>query len=64
MNQNASNQSTMNQPAIRLYAVNQFDGTATAGRKGIAYDWQSLMATRGVAAIEAELCRLVLETSE
>ena len=43
---------------------NSFDGTATAGRKGLAYDWQSLMAAEGVAAIEAELAELVLETAE
>ena len=40
------------------------DGTATAGRKGLAYDWQSLMAAEGVAAIEAELAELVLESAE
>jgi hypothetical protein len=44
--------------------MNQFDATATAGRKGIVYDWQSLMAAEGVAAIEAELADLVLETAE
>lgn len=42
----------------------RFDATATAGRKGIAYDWQSLMAADGVAAIEAELAELVLEKAE
>jgi hypothetical protein len=44
--------------------MNQFDATATAGRKGLTYDWQSLMAAEGVAAIEAELAELVLETAE
>ena len=33
----------------------QFDGRENAGRKGVAYDWQSLVAADGVAAIEAEL---------
>ena len=33
------------------------DGRETAGRKGVAYDWQSLLAADGVAAIEAELTR-------
>ena len=42
----------------------RFDATATAGRKGIAYDWQSLMAADGVVAIEAELADLVLESAE
>jgi hypothetical protein len=44
--------------------MNQFDATATAGRKGIPYDWQSLMAAEGVSAIEAELAELVLEAAE
>jgi len=42
--------------------ANRFDGTATAGRKGIAYDWQSLMAASGVAAIETELSELVMHS--
>jgi hypothetical protein len=33
----------------------RFDATPTAGRKGIAYDWQSVLAADGLAAIEAEL---------
>ncbi len=44
--------------------MNQYDGTANAGRKGISYDWQSLVAADGVAAIEAELSELVLESAE
>ncbi|MEI7618092.1 MAG: hypothetical protein WCK14_05675 [Actinomycetota bacterium] len=44
--------------------MNNFDGTATAGRKGIPYDWQSLLATDVVAAFEAELAELVLESAE
>ncbi|CAB4882554.1 unannotated protein [freshwater metagenome] len=44
--------------------MNQFDGTATTGRKGIAYDWQSLLAAEGVAALEAQLAELVLESAE
>ena len=44
--------------------MNQHDGTATSGRKGIAYDWQSLVAADGVKAIEAELSELVLETAD
>lgn len=38
--------------------------TFNAGRKGLAYDWQSLVAADGVAAIEAELADLVLEHAE
>lgn len=42
----------------------RFDEMFNAGRKGIAYDWQSLVAASGVAALEAELADLVLEHSE
>jgi hypothetical protein len=35
--------------------MNEFDGTANAGRKGIAYDWQSLYAAAQAATIDAEL---------
>ncbi len=48
----------MNQFEITLFAV------PGSGRKGIAYDWQSLMAAEGVVAIETELAELVLETAE
>ena len=58
------NQYTTNQAATNQCAANLCDGSATAGRKGIAYDWQSLMAADGVAAIEAELAELVLESAE
>ena len=45
------------------YTSNQADST-NSGRKGISYDWQSLLATEGVAAIEAELSDLMLESAE
>jgi hypothetical protein len=48
---------------ITEHSVSSTDGTATGGRKGIAYDWQSLLAADGVAAIEAELADLVLESA-
>ncbi len=44
--------------------MNNFDGTSTAGRKGIAYDWQSLLAADGVATFEAQLAEMVLESAE
>jgi hypothetical protein len=44
--------------------MNQFDGTENAGRKGIAYDWQSLLADEGVTSIEETLAELVLESAE
>ena len=44
--------------------MNNFDGTATAGRKGISYDWQSLLANDVIASFEAQLADLVLESAE
>ncbi len=38
--------------------------TALSGRKGIAYDWQSLTAAQGVAEIERRLAGMVLEPAE
>lgn len=35
-----------------------YDGTTTAGRKGVAYDWQSLLATAEAATLDHELARL------
>jgi len=32
-----------------------FDGTINAGRKGIAYDWQSLYAAAQAAALERDV---------
>ncbi len=42
--------------------MEQFDGTVNAGRKGIAYDWQSLLAAAEAATIETELAELSLAT--
>ncbi len=35
--------------------MQQFDGTINAGRKGIAYDWQALLAADEVARLERPL---------
>lgn len=35
-----------------------FDGTQTAGRKGLSYDWQSLLAEAEIARLEATLAAL------
>jgi hypothetical protein len=35
--------------------MEQFDGTVNAGRKGMAYDWQSLLAAAEATALDAEL---------
>lgn len=34
------------------------DGTVNQGRKGLAYDWQSLFAATAVTAIEAQLASM------
>ena len=44
--------------------MNHFDSSSTAGRKGMAYDWQSLLAADGVAVMEAQLAEMVLESAE
>jgi hypothetical protein len=40
--------------------MNQFDGTVNAGRKGVAYDWQSLLAAAESSSLDTELARLTL----
>jgi hypothetical protein len=37
--------------------MEQYDGTMTGGRKGVAYDWQSLLATAEADTIEHELAQ-------
>ena len=41
-----------------------FDGTTTSGRKGIAYDWQSLLAEGVAAELELELATMTPEFAE
>ncbi len=41
-----------------------FDGTITNGRKGIAYDWQSLFVQAQTASIDLELASLTPEYAE
>ena len=38
--------------------MKQFDGTVNAGRKGVAYDWQSLLASVECASLDHELARM------
>ena len=38
--------------------MNQFDGTENLGRKGIAYDWQSPLASAEAASLDSELAAL------
>jgi hypothetical protein len=42
----------------------QFDGTVTAGRKGVAYDWQSLLVTAESASLDRELAALAPQFAE
>ena len=41
-----------------------FDGTTTSGRKGIAYDWQSLLVSREAATLDVELAAMTPEYAE
>jgi len=44
--------------------MEQFDGTVNAGRKGVAYDWQSLLASAQAAELDAELRALAPQFAE
>ena len=41
-----------------------FDGTTTSGRKGIPYDWQSLLVSAAAATLEFELATMTPEYAE
>ncbi len=43
---------------MKQFNTAQFDGTVNAGRKGVAYDWQSLLATAEAATLDRELAHL------
>lgn len=38
--------------------MEQFDGTENHGRKGIAYDWQAVLASVEASTLDAELAEL------
>lgn len=42
----------------------QFDGTVNAGRKGVAYDWQSLLATAEAAGLDCEFAEFAPQFAE
>ena len=42
----------------------QFDGTVNAGRKGVAYDWQSLLVSAESASLDRELADLAPQFAE
>jgi hypothetical protein len=44
--------------------MDQFEATENHGRKGIAYDWQSLLASVEAASLDAELAALTPLTVE
>jgi hypothetical protein len=44
--------------------MESFDGTTTSGRKGIAYDWQSLLVSAEVATLDFELTTMTPEYAE
>ena len=41
-----------------------FDGTTTSGRKGIPYDWQSLLVAAEAATLDYELSSMTPEYAE
>ena len=44
--------------------MESFDGTMTSGRKGIAYDWQSMLVSAESATLEYELAAMTPEYAE
>jgi hypothetical protein len=51
-------------PLTRLqeaHVMEAFDGTTTSGRKGIAYDWQSLLVDAEAATLDYELATMTPE---
>jgi hypothetical protein len=44
--------------------MDQFETTENFGRKGIAYDWQALLASVEAATLDAELAALTPITVE
>jgi hypothetical protein len=38
--------------------MEQFDGTVNAGRKGVAYDWQGVLAASEASRLDHELASL------
>jgi hypothetical protein len=44
--------------------MNSYDGTVNQGRKGIAYDWQSLYAATAVDQIDVALAALQPQFAE
>jgi hypothetical protein len=45
-------------------AMESFDGTTTSGRKGIPYDWQSLLVSAEAATLDRELATMTPEYAE
>jgi hypothetical protein len=46
------------------HVMEVFDGTTTSGRKGIAYDWQSLLVQAVAATLDSELAAMTPEYAE
>ena len=44
--------------------MEQFDGTLNAGRKGMAYDWQGLLASYEAGSLDCELATLAPQFAE
>jgi hypothetical protein len=61
-----SRKETISPPNVfeEAHVMESFDGTTTSGRKGIAYDWQSLLAAAEAITLEFELAALTPEYAE
>jgi hypothetical protein len=44
--------------------MDQFDATVNAGRKGVAYDWQAVLASVETAQLERQLSELVPQLAD
>lgn len=48
--------------SVLATSLSTFDGTVNAGRKGVAYDWQALLAASEAQSLDQDLLRLTPAT--
>lgn len=49
---------------MNQHDAQRHDGTPTAGRKGIPYDWQAVLAAVEAAGLDAELAALTPQLAD
>ncbi len=64
IDQHPGNRPATGQDGTGQHGLRLLDGMVTAGRKGVAYDWQSVLAADGIVSIESALRRTALEPAE